>query len=407
MKSIGKAILDDNGGRDPERVTLKLAALRADPFSFFRGTCPLFYRSTDLAKPLRASPVVLVCGDMHLENFGSYKGDNRLVYFDLNDFDDACLAPVAYELLRVITSILVAAKSMKLGNNRASQLMAGFIDTYAANVLAGKARWVERPLATGPVKSLLQSLKGRHREDMIRARTQRKAGKIRLIIDGSRTLAATAADRQHAESILAAYASTQPLPASFSPVDIARRIAGNGSLGLERYVVLVRGDGSANGQYLLDIKFAHPSALEANLDIRQPRWRCEAERVVAIQHISQAISPALLGAVGAGKRSYVIKELQPSADRINIAPLRGKFGDLGDLVRTMAEVAAWDHLRTCGRRGASSVETFAAFAGTTEWRSLLMENAKVATVQVLQQWKEFSEDFDADRLRPQAYPARG
>ena len=400
MQSISKAILDDNRGRDPERLRMKLAALRADPFSFFRGTCPLFYRTQQLDKSLRASPMVLACGDLHLENFGSYKGDNRLVYFDLNDFDEACRAPVAFELLRVATSILVAAKSLKLGNKTAVALMAGFIDTYAANVMAGKPRWVERPLATGPVKKLLLSLKGRHRVDMIRARTQRKAGKVRLIIDGAKTLAASAADRKHAGSILDAFASTQAMPAFFAPIDIALRIAGNGSLGLERYVALVRGDGSAAGQYLLDIKFANPSALAASLDIRQPRWRCEAERVVAIQRIAQAISPALLGAVGAGKRSYLIKELQPSADRVNLAPLCGKNGALAELIRTMAEVTAWGHLRTGGRLEAASVETLAAFAANTGWRSLLMENAQDAKAQVLLQWQSFAAEYDAGKLLP-------
>ena len=162
-----------------------------------------------------------------------------------------------------------------------------------------------------------------------------------------------------------------------------------------------RGDGSADGQYLLDIKFANPSALAASLDIRQPRWRCEAERVVAIQRIAQAISPALLGAVGAGKRSYLIKELQPSADRINLAPLcGGKRGALADLIRTMAEVTAWGHLRTCGRLEAASVETLAAFAANTGWRSLLMENAQDAKAQVLQQWQSFAAEYDAGKLLP-------
>ena len=89
MQSIGEIILEDNRGRDPERLKLKLAVLRADPFSFFRGTSRLFYSTTPLDHRLRASPMVLVCGDLHLENFGTYKGDNRLVYFDLNDFDEA------------------------------------------------------------------------------------------------------------------------------------------------------------------------------------------------------------------------------------------------------------------------------------------------------------------------------
>ena len=41
---------------------------------------------------------------------GVYKGDNRLAYFDLSDFDEATLAPFTLDLLRFVTSIHVAAR---------------------------------------------------------------------------------------------------------------------------------------------------------------------------------------------------------------------------------------------------------------------------------------------------------
>ena len=393
-------ILDDNRGRDPERLNVKLAAIRANPFAFFRGTAPLFYRTLVLDRALLSSPMVLACGDLHLENFGSYKGDNRLVYFDVNDFDESCVAPVVFDLVRFLTSILVAAKPLKISGTTASKMVASFIATYAANVISTKPRWIERSIATGPVKKLLQSLKGRHRCDLIKQRTQRRAGKIRLLIDGEKTLAVTARDRARAESILAAFASTQASPAFFAPIDVARRIAGNGSLGLERYVALVRGDGNiggnTDGQYLIDIKAASPSALAENINAPQPRWRSEAERVVCIQRTAQAISPALLGSIGIGKRSYLIKELQPSADRANLAALGGKSGALNEVVRTMAETTAWAHLRGCGRYGADSVDALAGFAGSAEWRSQITECAHAAKALVLQQWQDYSADDDAD-----------
>jgi len=88
-----------------------------DPFYFFRGTAHLFYEDLAGANTLPASPITWVCGDLHLENFGSYKGDNRLVYFDINDFDEAALAPASWELARMVTSIFVALITM--GGTRA------------------------------------------------------------------------------------------------------------------------------------------------------------------------------------------------------------------------------------------------------------------------------------------------
>ena len=399
MQTVTKAILDDNRGRDPERLKLKLAAIRADIFAFFRGTGPLFYSTLQLNHALIASPTVLACGDLHLQNFGQQQRSFSLEWRDLNDFDESCVAPVAFELVRFLASIGVGASPLGISDKVASKLVMRFLETYAANVISKKPRWVERPLATGPVKTLLQSLRGRRRRDLIMARTRRKAGKIRLIIDGKRTLAASAQDRARVESILTAYARAQPSPAFFEPLDIARRIAGNGSLGLERYVALVHGNGRIDGQYLIDIKLANASALAATIDIRQPRWKNEAQRIATIQGIAQGISPALLGAVAIGKRSYLIKEMQPTADRVNLSALKGKFGTLNDVVRIMAEVTAWGHLRGCSRYGAATVDALADFAARAEWRRQITDSAHHAKQLVLQQWQSYAKDYDADPQR--------
>src|ERR1700738_174488 len=70
----------------------KFDAMAHDASSFLRATAHLFFeRLTTIALP--HSPLVFGCGDLHLENFGSYSGDNRLTYFDQNDFDEAALMP--------------------------------------------------------------------------------------------------------------------------------------------------------------------------------------------------------------------------------------------------------------------------------------------------------------------------
>jgi uncharacterized protein (DUF2252 family) len=94
--------------------------------------------------------------------------------------------------------------------------------------------------------------------------------------------------------------------------------------------------------------------------------------------------------------------LEPTADRINLAALGGKPGALNEVVRTMAEITAWSHLRSCCRFGASSVEALADFAGRTEWRSQIARCADVAKALVILQWQNYSADYDADpdRLMP-------
>src|SRR6185369_18016042 len=102
-------IIAYNRDRDPERLSLKYKAMRKDALAFFRGTCHLFAEDWPQKDRVNDAPDVWVCGDLHLENFGSYKGDNRLVYFDITDFDEAALAPASWDLVRFLTSLRLGA----------------------------------------------------------------------------------------------------------------------------------------------------------------------------------------------------------------------------------------------------------------------------------------------------------
>jgi uncharacterized protein (DUF2252 family) len=116
----------------------------------------------------------------------------------------------------------------------------------------------------------------------------------------------------------------KPEPRFFRLLDAARRVAGNGSLGLERYMLLVRGPSSPDQNFVLDLKFAAPAPAVTWLNASQPEWSDDAVRVVSIQRTMQAISPALLHAAKFRKQSFVLKELQPSIDRLELARWRGK-----------------------------------------------------------------------------------
>jgi uncharacterized protein (DUF2252 family) len=101
MLDIAAEITAFNMGRDPERLNMKYRLMRASPFAFLRGTCHLFYKRLQAGGVLVQAPATWISGDLHVENFGSYKGDNRLVYFDINDFDESCLAPSLFEIVRL------------------------------------------------------------------------------------------------------------------------------------------------------------------------------------------------------------------------------------------------------------------------------------------------------------------
>ncbi|AEI80962.1 hypothetical protein CNE_2c20090 [Cupriavidus necator N-1] len=391
MHAATQAILTFNHGRDPERLTRKLAAIAADPFAFFRGTNHLYAASLRDEAAMCNAPITYVCGDLHLENFGSFKGDNGLVYFDLNDFDDALVAPLTVDVVRMLSSVLVAAGQLGLSEAGAMRACEAMLSTYAAVLQTGKPRWLERATAVGMVATLLRRVKGRKRGALLAELTTLRKGKRRLVCNGRHALPADKPARERARAILAAYSKQGHHGHRLALDDAARRVAGIGSLGLERYMVLAR-DELSGMQRLVDIKRAAPSPWQDLPSLSLPPWGSDARRVAAVQQVMQAASPALLSAVDMGKASYLVKSLQPTADRVDLAHC-SNFAALRELLGTMAHAAAWAHLRGCGHQAADRIEQLQAFAGGTRWRTGVLRLARHGCAVSVVQWKAYADDY--------------
>lgn len=383
-----------NAGRDPERRAMKYALMRATPASFLRGTCHLFYQRLPREAVLSKVPLAWICGDLHLENFGSFKGDNRLVYFDMNDFDEACLAPCTWELVRFLTSVLVSIGQFGVGRAEALALCHTYLDDYAQMLRNGKARWIERDLAEGMVGTLLQQLRGRSRVDLLDKRTELRGKKRLLRIDGKKALPISDPAREQVTAFMHGFAQTQPNPDFYRIVDVARRIAGNGSLGLDRYVILVEGKGSPDRNYLLDLKEAQASSLLPWLDNNQPRWESEAHRVVTLQHRAQAVSAAFLNPVSLNRKPFILRALQPAEDRVALEGWRGKLPRLELLMTNMAELTAWAQLRSSGRQGAALADELVEFGGKKKWPGRLLDIARQCADNVQQDWDVYCAAYD-------------
>ena len=389
MNTIYDRIQQFNQGRDPKLLQLKFHIMQSDVFAFFRGTCHLFYEDWPTDTTLNKAPPVWISGDLHLENFGSYKADNRLVYFDINDFDEAVLAPCTWDLARFLTSVLVAARSLNINEVDAIALCHCFLDHYIGTLLKGQARTVERETAVGLVKDLLISLKLRSRQAFLDERTQQVKGKHKLRIDQKRTQAVSQTERGKIRQFMSDWATQQPNPKFFKLLDVAHRIAGTGSLGIERYVLLVEGNGSPNQNYLLDLKAETQSSLQRYLQLPQPQWVSEAQRVVAIQSRVQGTPPALLAAVEIDSQAYVLRELQPIQDRVNLSQCHGKLRRLEKVMKTMGAIVAWSQLRSGGRQGSAIADELIEFAQVGQWRQALLEYAQAYSVQVETDYRAF------------------
>jgi uncharacterized protein (DUF2252 family) len=383
-----------NRDRDPALLKHKYRAMRDNPFSFFLGTAHLFYASLPAHPLLRAAPPAWICGDLHLENLGAYKGDNRQVYFDLNDFDEGALAPCTWDVVRFATSVLIGAKSLGIKRPARLDLARRFIDAHSDALATGKALWIERETASGMILELIEAVRRRSRRNFLDERTVRKEKRRKLLIDGTRMLRFRGPKRKRVLAFMKDFARRQQDRKFFRPVAIARRIAGLGSLGLEHYALLVRGKGSPDGNYVVDLKQEPAAALRPYLRLKQPRWKSQAERVVSVQRRVQAIPPAFLQDVAIRGKSFVLKELHPTSDKIYLANWGKKPKRLQQLVGAVGQIIAWGQLRSSGRDGSATADRLIEFGRGRQWRTTLLRVVEEAEAQVLADWKSFRKAGD-------------
>ena len=112
---IGKQIEKIDGQRRANSRAKHQKMLRS-PFVFFRGTAQLFYTDAadnvlNIPKAFSQLPLVCVMGDCHASNFGFLTEEGShgdTVIFTPNDFDDACVGHASWDILRFLTSLLLA-----------------------------------------------------------------------------------------------------------------------------------------------------------------------------------------------------------------------------------------------------------------------------------------------------------
>lgn len=351
-------IVENNRGRDPRLLARKFDAIAESPFDFLRATAVIGHAA--LARDtVPDSPLAWVTGDLHVENFGTYKAANGLVYFDLNDFDEAARLPVAVDLVRLLASMIAAGEANGLTRETSRELLGAVLARIAEVLSCGKALWVERELASGRVQAHIEEAGGGRRRDLFKKMTTRTDEGRRLKCDGKRLLAFDdAAQRTAITQAVEALARQRGEPVEI--LDIALRVAGKGALGRPRFALLARGTSDPT-KILLDLKSAAPSSAAARFGLTQPAFASEAHRIVAIEERCQVMTPEWLSACLVGETSYLLRILQPAADKIEIDELDDDVPLLTELFTLMGQIHASALLRSAGRQGSAGPDEIIAF----------------------------------------------
>jgi uncharacterized protein (DUF2252 family) len=377
MENITSRILQFNETRTEPTVSLKYDAMTESPFRFYRGTNHIFYEDLANMEGIPNSPISLICGDLHLENFGSYKSDNRQVYFDLNDFDEALVAPAIWEIYRMLTSIFVAFESLDIEEKKANHMAELFLRTYSEILSKGKPDYIEINTAQGIVKDFLSAVSKRKQRDILEKKCTGNKDKLVILLDDPRHIKLNKEAKFDLMSHITEWLKHDGAsPYNYKVIDAVFRLAGTGSLGVKRYAILLKSLNETGEKYLLlDMKQATPSCLQPFINIRQPEWSNEAERVVTIQKIMQNRSPALLSTTFYKDFHFMMEEIQPTKDKINFKFVKKDYRNMCRIIIDMATLNASSQLRSAGRMGSSLPEDFMRFGEDKTWQPEVLKYA--------------------------------
>jgi len=307
----------------------KCERMAASPFDFLRGSAPLFYAALRKAPALAVGPEGdgWMTGDLHLENFGVYRPQSLLeesksdaVAFDVNDFDDAFVGPQRLDVLRLLTSTLLAARSWGLP----ALAVRGAAEAVLDGVLSGRATG-KAGRAPGPVVALLERAALRTRQQLLDARTEHSAHGRRFT-RGPRYRSLSRALHHRAVAAFGRYVAELPEgvrghhPGAWEVLDVAFRVAGTGSLGVLRIAVLVAGKGGPDGAWIFDMKEEDEPSGRA---FAVGNAGAGAGRVLKALRKSLARPPRMAGSTELAGRSLLVRRLMPQEDRLALDHLPG------------------------------------------------------------------------------------
>jgi uncharacterized protein (DUF2252 family) len=326
---------EQDASREPDLVPVRHGRMMVSPFTFYRGAAKVM--AADLAGTPTAGLDVQLCGDAHLSNFGLFASPERLLLFDLNDFDETLPGPFEYDVKRMAASFTIAGRNNGFGraDTRAAtqasvtayrEAMAGFatmatMEVWYARLAEDDVARVLRaaePAKTRKGAKAAKQVGKTARREAAKARTrdslqalsklaELSSGRYRIvsrppIIVPARDLEATyGIPPDKMERLLReqfrAYRATlrddhRHLLERFEPVDMARKVVGVGSVGALAYIVLLQGR-DQDDPLFLQLKEATASVLEDHLPAS--RYRHHGQRVVCGQRMMQAASDIYLG----------------------------------------------------------------------------------------------------------------
>lgn len=414
------ALLEEsNCDRLKPLLPVRFTRMLESPFAFFRGTAGL--QAYDLLKTPTTGISVQCCGDCHLMNFGGFATPERALIFDINDFDETHPGPFEWDVKRLGTSFVLAARWRGYKKSEARDAVEAMVHGYRESMarfadMSVLETWYARttyedilgyvaddPALTKQVKKQVARAQVNTSEHVFEKLTREVNGKPRIALSPPLLFRPEDHDilmRDEIEPFFQRYRSTlsgdrQMLFDRYQLVDFAYKVVGVGSVGTRCFIALFMGN--QDDPLFLQVKEARRSVLAGRYDATPHDH--DGERVVTGQRLMQSASDIFLGwTEGPKNRTYYVRQLRDmkvGPDLRNATP--ESLAALGDLCgRTLSRA----HAKT------GDAATIAGYLGVgSTFDDAIADYAVAYADQVEQDFAAFQQATRTGRLPVETMPS--
>jgi uncharacterized protein (DUF2252 family) len=339
-------------------IKRKERVAQGTPFEYLRST---FYRWSQwwptICEELDSAPLVLGVGDLHVENFGTWRDAEGRLVWGVNDFDECCCLPYTNDLVRLATSARFAieeSETKKLLKNAkdnnfsieeitknlkqitkeaegrfheaCSAILSGYRDTLDPQ----RKEVVRKPfvLAEKEIHSWLR--------EIVLNKLRVKDGKSEFVEFLNEMVELPNVNDMIPRT--AWEALNQSMPESGVSFRIGTREAGLGSLGRQRFTAVV--EDWHGGILAREAKALAPSAWLWWTDERQNTNEILCDE--ALRHAVRARDPWMSFVIG--EQNWVVRRIAPDSGKVKLKDLPKEFQLEDDLLRAMGHETANVHV---------------------------------------------------------------
>jgi uncharacterized protein (DUF2252 family) len=367
--------------RVPDLVPIRWGRMMTSPFTYYRGAAlPM---ASDLSHTPVSGLAVQACGDAHLSNFGIFASVDRLLVFDVNDFDETTPGPWEWDVKRLAASMEVAARGNGFGGKDRREIVTATVTSYRQAMRTfAKMTDLDVWYAHADMDQLRSQfdsqMKARQRKmvdkGMTKARTRDSMqevtklthlvkGQPRIIADPPLIVPITdllpkQMDQEtfaaQIQDLLAKYRRTLEtdrrfLLEQYEYADMASKVVGVGSVGTRCWIVLMLGRDESDPLFL-QVKEAEASVLSRF--VGASKYTNMGQRVVAGQRLMQASSDIFLGwqraeaDLDGTQRDFYVRQLRDWKYSIAIEDLVTRAS-----MRIYGQACGWTLARAHARSG--------------------------------------------------------